>query len=100
MLLSILSVLCGKEVGVSFVNVALSKEQFLHEVDSTGIQYGCKKGVCGRCVINVNEDAGILIPKCESEKMILEVIGQTEEQKRLACMCKASMSGNVSISIY
>ncbi|WP_198038504.1 2Fe-2S iron-sulfur cluster-binding protein [Photobacterium angustum] len=83
---------------MSYSDIFLSEEQYIHEVDDTDVQFGCKRGVCGQCVVLINDDSNILSNKCEYEKMTLDIIGKSQKNYRLACMCKALSTGKVSLS--
>lgn len=60
----------------------------LCEQNNIDLPFGCKEGVCGTCIITVQEGADNLTPKTDQEKETLENFMATPEQ-RLACQCKA-----------
>ena len=57
------------------------------------IPFGCKDGICGTCIINVDEGNENLSEKNEKEKDMLP----DNDNERLACQCKIK-KGIVKIS--
>ncbi len=51
------------------------------------IPFGCTDGLCGTCIVTVNEGTKNLTEKTGQEKETLELFEATENQ-RLACQCK------------
>jgi ferredoxin len=60
--------------------------------EEAGIPFACEEGVCGTCVIEVEEGMENLSEFTEEE---LDFLGEQEEE-RLACQCKIK-SGLVKI---
>jgi ferredoxin len=58
-----------------------------------GVSFGCETGVCGTCIIAVEEGMENLNEKNEKETVFC-----SEENKRLACQCKIK-SGLVKIKL-
>ncbi|GLR75246.1 MULTISPECIES: 2Fe-2S iron-sulfur cluster-binding protein [Aliivibrio] len=84
------------------LEIDMEKNQFLHEIEtkeSSNIPYGCRKGVCGQCVVELNDHHNVLKPKTEDEKIILSVIGRNKENHRLACTCESIKSGKIFIDL-
>ncbi|SHJ55023.1 2Fe-2S iron-sulfur cluster binding domain-containing protein [Paraburkholderia terricola] len=61
------------------------------------IPFGCKAGVCGACVIEVQEGLDHLGNKGKDEKTFLESLGYPDEIFRLACQCR--VTGAVIIKV-
>ncbi|MBT4917296.1 (2Fe-2S)-binding protein [Candidatus Peregrinibacteria bacterium] len=59
------------------------------------IAYGCEDGMCGTCIVKVNEGMENLPEMSEQESQTLEVMGMNDGQHRLACQCK--VNGDVTI---
>jgi ferredoxin len=52
--------------------------------ETAGVPFGCTEGVCGTCVIEVQEGMEHLTPFTQEEEDFLGEI----ENERLACQCK------------
>ncbi|MBI4232205.1 (2Fe-2S)-binding protein [Candidatus Peregrinibacteria bacterium] len=60
------------------------------------IAYGCEDGVCGTCIIEVEEGAENVSPMEETEDQTLDMMCMKEGGKhRLCCQCK--VNGDVKI---
>ncbi len=57
--------------------------------EELGVQFGCEDGICGTCVIDVQEGHENLSPLNDKEEDMA-----LEEYQRLACQCKI-MKGNM-----
>lgn len=60
--------------------------------EELGVPFGCKKGICGTCKVDVLEGAENLSPLNDKEKEM----GDRDETHRLACQCVIE-KGNVKI---
>jgi len=60
--------------------------------EEAGIPFACTEGVCGTCVIEVEEGMENLSPFTEAEE---DFLGELDEE-RLACQCKIN-SGCVKV---
>lgn len=68
-------------------------EQIKDVCEEAGIPFACEEGICGTCVIEINEGAENLSPFTEQE---LDFLGQ-EESERLACQCRL-LKGTVKVN--
>ena len=59
------------------------------------IAYGCEDGVCGTCIVNVQEGKENLSEKGEVENQTLEMMCMNDGEHRLCCQCK--VNGDVTI---
>ncbi len=62
--------------------------------EEAGVPFACTEGVCGTCVIEVNEGMENLSEPTQEEK---DFLGDDTCQERLACQCKIKC-GTVKIS--
>lgn len=51
------------------------------------VVYGCEDGVCGTCLIKVEDNEGLNEPT-DVERQTLEIMGMDDGNYRLACQCK------------
>ena len=65
------------------------------ELQLAGLVFGCRAGMCGICVIEVQDGASNLSPCEDDEEMLLESLGHVEAGKRLACQCR--LRGDITI---
>ena len=54
------------------------------------IAYGCEDGVCGTCIVEIEEGAENLNPMDEQEKQTLDIMSMNDGKHRLACKCKVN----------
>lgn len=66
------------------------------ELDVTGLKFGCRKGVCGMCVIEILSGKENLPPAKEKERTFLNSLGYEQENARLACQCQ--LLGDIELS--
>ncbi len=59
---------------------SLSEEM---DASNSPLLFGCRTGICGTCIIEVEADG--LPPPCEDEKEILEIYSPNNPKARLAC---------------
>jgi ferredoxin len=59
------------------------------------IAYGCEDGVCGTCIVKVEEGQDNLSPKEEVEDQTLEMMCMNDGEHRLCCQCK--VNGDITI---
>lgn len=52
------------------------------------IAYGCEDGLCGTCIIKIDQGKDALNDMEESEKQTLDIMGLDDGQHRLACQCR------------
>jgi ferredoxin len=52
--------------------------------EEMGVPFACEEGICGTCIIEVEEGAENLSPFTQEE---LDFLGE-QERERLACQCK------------
>lgn len=52
--------------------------------EENGVPFGCEEGVCGTCIIEVEEGMENLSEFCQEEE---DFLGELD-QERLACQCK------------
>jgi len=62
-----------------------------------GFKLGCGQGLCGQCLINVQDDDNVLEKKADLELTTLNILGKRNESDRLACQCIADHSGTVIV---
>ncbi|MFI5334852.1 MAG: 2Fe-2S iron-sulfur cluster-binding protein [Chlamydiales bacterium] len=60
--------------------------------EEAGVPFACTEGICGTCIVEVEEGMENLTPRTQEE---LDFLGETEFE-RLACQCKIK-SGCVKI---
>ena len=60
------------------------EEQFIAYCEEAGIPFACTEGVCGTCVIEVEEGMENLTPFTQEER---DFLGDLDKE-RLACQCK------------
>ncbi|HIJ99275.1 TPA: (2Fe-2S)-binding protein [archaeon] len=63
-----------------------SIEALAREVDSS-LPFGCRNGLCGTCLVTVEEGEENLSPIAPHESRTLATCGSKEKQ-RLACQCR------------
>lgn len=54
------------------------------------IAFGCEDGVCGTCIINVEEGKENLSPMEEMEEQTLDMMCMKDGEHRLCCQCKCN----------
>lgn len=59
-----------------------------------GVPFACTEGVCGTCVIEINEGKENLSPSTQEEQ---DFLGEGTCDERLACQCKIKQ-GTVKIT--
>lgn len=65
------------------------------EFQVTGLKFGCRKGACGICAIEVVKGMENLSPIDKKESKFLERLGHCSSRVRLACQCQ--LLGNIEI---
>ena len=65
----------------------------INEAESLGITFGCQDGICGTCIVEVEEGMENLNKLTNEEKEF-----GLEKNERLACQCKIK-SGEVKIKV-
>ncbi len=86
---------------MTVTQIFIEKNYTLMSLDNLSvglITYGCRRGMCGKCVIKVIDNNEILHQKSDIEDMTLSVIGKNLKDFRLACQCQAKLSGLIEIS--
>ncbi|CBW26624.1 ferredoxin, root r-b2 [Halobacteriovorax marinus SJ] len=79
-------------------SVEVEDGKHLSEVlDATNspILFGCRTGICGTCLIQVQEGMENTSAPCEDEREFLEIVAEGDSTMRLAC--KVKTSGNIKI---
>lgn len=61
------------------------------------ILFGCEQGVCGTCLVTVDEGMENIDDKTEQEDQTLQVFA-AEPNQRLTCQCNMKGPGDVSIT--
>jgi ferredoxin len=61
---------------------------------SAPLRFGCRKGICGVCAIEIGAGEHHLTKQCPQEKRTLESKGY-DQKFRLACQC--AVNGDVTI---
>ncbi|MFT7616243.1 MAG: ferredoxin [Candidatus Woesearchaeota archaeon] len=56
--------------------------KFVKEAESAGIPFGCTEGICGSCLVEVEEGMENLTEPTQEEKDF-----EIEDKQRLACQC-------------
>ena len=73
----------------SHIAVTLARGANLSEhltVENSPVLFGCRTGICGTCLIEVeSEQNGELPPPCDDERELLEIIAPDNAKARLAC---------------
>jgi len=59
------------------------------------LKVGCKKGICGICVVKVEEGMNNVSERTDIESSTLETIDKLGSEFRLLCQCK--INGDVSL---
>lgn len=70
----------------------------VEDVTSSSMQFGCRLGDCGVCLIQVLEGGGNLNVPNTREENYLEMMGLESREYRLACQC--ILSGDVVIAPF
>lgn len=52
--------------------------------EEVGVPFACEEGICGTCIVEIDEGAENLSPFTEQE---LDFLG-SQESERLACQCR------------
>ena len=62
------------------------------------VQFGCRRGLCGKCAVNITQNADILLSRIpfDTESITLTVIGKNTPSTRLACQCYAEKTGTIT----
>jgi ferredoxin len=63
--------------------------------DVPDLKIGCKKGICGICVVRVCSGIDNICAKTDAEKAALAVLNISENNFRLLCQC--TINGDVSL---
>ena len=86
--------------GTQWPSVQVEAGSALSEVlttENSPILFGCRTGICGTCLIRVENLAEIdLVAPTVDESEVLQMIASSEPRARLACQMKATC--NLSIS--
>lgn len=61
------------------------------------IPSGCRVGACGACLIRVLSGADSLLPRDIEEGLLIEKLGYSGQEYRLACQCR--IKGDVVVEI-
>lgn len=75
-------------VGTPLVKVAEENDTFL--------EFGCRNGMCGTCLITITSGGKYLPPPSEEEKITLEDVG-AEPGQRLACQIKITHDLKINV---
>lgn len=82
-----------------FSSVELPQDAKLSEVlnvSNSPVLFGCRTGVCGTCLVEVDEVTLVkLPPQNETEKELLAIICPENPRARLACQLSASTDLNM-----
>jgi len=64
------------------------------------VQFGCRRGVCGKCAVKITANADILQSKdkADTESTTLTVLGKNLPNTRLACQCFAKQAGTITFN--
>jgi len=73
-----------------------SKLTDLAEMVEDAIPFSCLSGICGSCVIKVEQGADNLNPAEPPERAFLTSLGFAGKEYRLACQCQ--LSGPIAIN--
>lgn len=68
-------------------DAALSNEL---NASNSPVLFGCRTGICGTCLVTIDELDGEVTPPSSDERELLEIIAPDNSNARLACMIKAS----------
>lgn len=75
------------------VTVELEKETSLKDLSKEHgwpIAFGCEDGVCGTCIVEIEEGSENLNAPDDVENQTLEMMMMKDGKHRLACKCQAS----------
>lgn len=72
-----------KEISHPIGDALLASEDQLEE-----IEFHCRRGVCGKCVVKVNEGASCINKLTQQEEFTLSLVGYCSKSHRLACQMK------------
>lgn len=70
----------------------------MEETMRMGVRFGCRRGMCGRCVVSVEDSHNALNSVDENERATLEIIGKIPGSYRLACQCHAIKAATVKLA--
>ncbi|QTL36859.1 MULTISPECIES: 2Fe-2S iron-sulfur cluster-binding protein [Pseudoalteromonas] len=65
------------------------------ELEVNGLKFGCRKGACGVCAIQIVDGYDNLSSPDKKELAFLGRLGHCQETIRLACKCQ--LSGSITI---
>lgn len=57
---------------------------------NSSLLFGCRTGICGTCLVHIEEHDGKLSEKNSDEAELLEIIAEGNPKARLACKLKAT----------
>lgn len=57
-------------------------------VQNSPILFGCRTGICGTCLVQVEEGAQALAPAGDEELEVIDIFSNGEPNLRLACRIK------------
>ena len=73
----------------SHPSVKLARGSVLSEhltIENSPVLFGCRTGICGTCLVEVEEESnGNLLAPSEEERELLEIIAPDIQRARLAC---------------
>ena len=78
--------------GSSHPPVELPADSVLSEtldIENSPILFGCRTGICGTCLVEVERGAQALTPPNETEAELLSIIAEDRTSARLCCQLKA-----------
>ncbi|MDA1196894.1 MAG: 2Fe-2S iron-sulfur cluster-binding protein [Nanoarchaeota archaeon] len=65
-------------------------EKFISDAEELGITFGCTDGICGTCIVEVDEGMECLGEKNQEEKDMA-----LDDNQRLVCQCTFKKPGKV-----
>ena len=57
--------------------------------------FGCRNGICGTCLVHIEQGYDLLIPPTDAEREALEVYAPDNPRARLAC--QVSLTADISL---
>lgn len=63
-------------------------------IQNSPILFGCRTGICGTCIVNIE---GSIPPPLPAEKEILEILSPQNPKARLAC--QLSLTSDIKITL-
>lgn len=79
------------------INIKLNQKEILHPIGDAllasedqldDIEFHCRRGVCGKCVVKVTDGSEVINSLTQQEEFTLSLVGFCSKNHRLACQMK------------